>query len=72
MLRSVLARKGIPVEATGAVSPESLARATIDALFDGPVFNFDEEAGGAPSTTAAGRRARVNDTSAKLEGFYKV
>jgi short-subunit dehydrogenase len=72
MLRSVLARKSIPVEATGAVSPESLARATIDALFDGPVFNFDEEAGGAPSTTAAGRRARVNDTSTQLEGFYKV
>ncbi len=72
MLRSVLARKGIPVEVTGAVAPERLARATIDALFDGPVFNFDEEAAGASSTTAAGRRARVNDTSAQLEGFYKV
>jgi short-subunit dehydrogenase len=71
-LRNVLARKNIPVEVTGAVAPARLARATIDALFDGPVFNFDEEAGGMPSTTAAGRRARVNDTSAQLEGFYKT
>lgn len=70
-LRSVLARKGIPIEATGAVAPEHLARATVDALFDGPVFNFDETADGEPSTTASGRRARVNDVSAQLEAFYK-
>jgi uncharacterized protein len=69
-LRSVLARKGIPVEATGAIAPDRLALATIDALFDGPVYNFDEEAAGASCTTAAGRRARVNDISAQLEGFY--
>jgi short-subunit dehydrogenase len=70
MLRTVLARKGIPIEVTGAVAPEILARATIDALFDGPVFNFDEEGAGEPSTTAAGRRSRVNNVSAQLEGFY--
>jgi uncharacterized protein len=71
-LRAVLARKNIPIEVTGAVSTEHLSRATIDALFDGPVFNFDEEADGAASTTATGRRARVNDVSAQLEGFYKA
>jgi hypothetical protein len=70
MLRSVLARKGIPVEATGAVAPERLARATIDALFDGPVFNFDEEATSEPITTAVGRRSRVKGVSAQLEAFY--
>jgi short-subunit dehydrogenase len=70
-LREVLARKGIPVEATGAIAPEPLARATIDALFDGPVFNFDEAADGELSTTAAGRRARVIDVSTQLEAFYK-
>jgi uncharacterized protein len=70
-LRAVLARKGIPVEATGAVAPEHLARATIDALFDGPVFNFDEAADGEPATTAASRRARVIDVSTQLEAFYK-
>lgn len=69
-LRAVLARKGIPVEATGAVAPERLARATIDALFDGPVINFDEEATSEPITTAVGRRSRVNSVSAQLEAFY--
>lgn len=70
-LRTVLARKGIPIEATGAVAPEQLARATIDALFDGPVYNFDEEEHGEPSTTALGRRTRVAKVSLQLEGFYK-
>jgi uncharacterized protein len=69
-LRSVLARKDIPVEATGAVATERLARSTIDSLFEGPVFNFDEEETGQPSTTAAGRRAQVVSVSAQLEGFY--
>jgi uncharacterized protein len=69
-LRAVLARKNIPVEVTGAVSTEYLARATIEALFDGPVFNFDEEANGEPMTTAVGRRSRVNSVSAQLEAFY--
>jgi short-subunit dehydrogenase len=70
-LRTVLARKGIPIEATGAVAPEILARKSIDALFEGPIYNFDEEVHGEPSTTAAGRRARVDRVSLQLEGFYK-
>lgn len=69
-LRTVLERKGIPVEATGAVAPERLARATIDALFDGPIFNFDEVPSDEPAATAIGRRARVENVSAQLDGFY--
>lgn len=69
-LRAVLARKDIPIAATGAAAPEALARATLDALGDGPVLNFDEETPPDPLTSAALRRARVGRVSEALEGFY--
>lgn len=71
MLRSVLARKGIPVEAVGAVPVADLAEATIAALGQGPVFNFNETAADAGQmTSAAVRRARARGVSEALEGFY--
>lgn len=71
MLRSVLARKGIPVEAVGAVPVADLAEATIAALGQGPVFNFDETGADAGQmTSAAVRRARARGVSEALEGFY--
>jgi hypothetical protein len=69
-LRSVLERKNIPVELTGAVSPAVLARGTIEALALGPVFNFDEEGPDDSLTSMQRRRARAIEVSAKLEGFY--
>jgi short-subunit dehydrogenase len=69
-LREVLARKNIPIEATGAVSPARLARETIAALPDGPLFNFDEEGPDDPLTSVKVRRARVMAVSEQLEGFY--
>lgn len=69
-LRTVLARKGIPVEATGAASPAELARLTLDALPHGPVFNFDEESADDPLTSMARRRARAELVSGKLDAFY--
>lgn len=73
MLRSVLARKGIPVEAVGAVPVADLAEATIDALGQGPVFNFDETSADAGlMTSAAVRRDRARGVSEALEGFYAV
>lgn len=69
-LREVLARKKIPIEATGAVSPARLARETITALPDGPMFNFDEESPDNPLSAAKPRRARVLAVSEQLEGFY--
>lgn len=69
-LREALARRNIPVEATGAVAPARLASATISALPDGPVFNFDDDGQGSPLTDDSLRRARVLDVTAQLEGFY--
>ena len=69
-LRAVLARKGIPIELTGAVPPATLAQATIAALGNGPILNFDETDPADPLTSAAVRRARVEQVSAALEGFY--
>ncbi|WP_162527098.1 SDR family NAD(P)-dependent oxidoreductase [Sphingomonas solaris] len=69
-LRTVLARRGIPIEATGAVSPTILAEASVTALADGPVLNFDEEDATDPLTAAAPRRTRVEQVSVTLEGFY--
>lgn len=69
-LRKVLERKNIPIEVTGAVSPAVLARSTIEALQDGPIFNFDEEAPDDPLTSNALRRARAVSVSEKLQGFY--
>ncbi len=69
-LRGVLKRKGIPVEATSAVATDDLARSTLDALADGPVFNFDESSPDNPLTSGAMRRAHTLDVSAQLEAFY--
>lgn len=69
-LRAVLERKGIPVEATGAVAVETLARETVVAIGDGPLFNYDEEAPDDPLTSNSLRRARVLNVSVALEGFY--
>ncbi len=71
MLRSVLARKGIPIETVGAVPVDRLAEATIAALGRGPVLNFDETPADAGQlTSAAVRRERARAVSAALEGFY--
>ncbi|MDB5737442.1 MAG: family NAD(P)-dependent oxidoreductase [Sphingomonas bacterium] len=72
MLRSVLARKGIPVEATGATPPAEIARATIAALPHGPVLNFDEASSPTGGNLASGvvRRENVQRVSAGMEGFY--
>lgn len=69
-LREVLGRKNIPIEATGAVPPARLARETIAALPDGPLFNFDEDSPDNPLTSGTIRRARVVAVSEQLEGFY--
>lgn len=69
-LRSVLARKGIPIEATGAVPPAQLAVAAIEALGTGPVLNFDEQPGDTSLKSANTRRERVIDVSNKLAGFH--
>ncbi len=69
-LREALARKSIPIEATGALAPERLARETIRALPDGPVYNFDDDGTGSALTDPDLRRARVLDVTAQLEGFY--
>ena len=69
-LRTVLARKGIPIEAVGATPPEALAKATLDALPHGPTLNFDEDAPDEPYISSAQRRSRALAVSAALEGFY--
>lgn len=69
-LRSVLARKGIPVEAANASAPQAIARATITALPEGPVLNFDEAGPDDPLTSGAKRRGRVEQVSALLGGIY--
>jgi len=69
-LRAVLERKGIPIDVTGAIAPEILARETIVALPEGPVFNFDEDSPEDPLTSARLRRARVLGVSEQLESFY--
>ena len=69
-LRTVLARKGIPIELTGAVPTAALAEATLAALGNGPILNFDEGDPADPLTAAAPRRARIEQVSAALEGFY--
>lgn len=69
-LRSVLARKEIPIEATGASDPEKLARATIEALGTGPVINVDEEGPDDTLTSNRLRKARVIESSKRVELFY--
>ncbi|MFX6285183.1 hypothetical protein ABTF64_19825, partial [Acinetobacter baumannii] len=59
MLRETLARRGIPVESTGASDPADLARGTIDALGSGPIYNPDEISPDDPVTSNAARRERV-------------
>lgn len=69
-LRSVLARKGIPIEAVGATPPEALATATLNALPHGPTLNFDEATPDEPYISSAQRRARAIAVSTALESFY--
>ena len=69
-LRATLARRGIPVEATGASDPALLARGTIDALGAGPVYNPDETAPDDPLTGHAARRERVLAKSELMKSFY--
>jgi hypothetical protein len=52
------------------VSTARLARETIAALPDGPLFNFDEVSPDDPLTSVAARRARVVAVSEQLEGIY--
>ena len=70
-LRETLEKKGIPVETVGAAPPLDLARATLDALPDGPVFHWDEEPGSDDSLTSAHkRRARAQWVTDTLNAFY--
>lgn len=70
MLRETLARRGIPVEATGASDPVALARGTIEALGDGPVYNPDAVSPDDPVTSNAARRERVNAKTEQMKFFY--
>lgn len=71
VLRSALARKGIPVAAVGAASTLDLARAAIAALPNGPMLNYDEEPSSSSAlSSAAARREHVLQVSAGLDQFY--
>ena len=71
LLRSVMARQGIPIEAANATPPEELARATLDEIGNGPTFLWQFEADSPDTlTSAARRRARVVEQGSYLEGFY--
>lgn len=71
VLRSALARKGIPVEAVGAASTAVLAHAALAALPDGPLLNYDEDpVSPSPLDSAAARRDHVLKFSAGLDLFY--
>ena len=70
MLRETLARRGIPVEATGASDAGALARGTIDALGCGPIYNPDEASPDDPVTSNAARRERVVAKSELMKFFY--
>ncbi|MDE2563165.1 MAG: SDR family NAD(P)-dependent oxidoreductase [Sphingomonadales bacterium] len=70
MLRETLARRGIPVEGTGASDTETLARGTIDALGAGPIYNPDETSPDDPVTSNAARRERVIAKSELMKFFY--
>lgn len=70
MLRETLARRGIPVEATGASDAGALARGTIDALGSGPIYNPDEASPDDPVTSNAARRERVVAKSELMKFFY--
>jgi short-subunit dehydrogenase len=70
-LRETLTKKGLPIDAIGAAAPADLARATIDALPDGPVFHWDEVPGSDDSLTSAHkRRARAQWVTDTLNMFY--
>jgi short-subunit dehydrogenase len=70
MLRETLARRGIPIEATGASDTALLARGTIEALGSGPIYNPDEVSPDDPVTSNAARRKRVVAKSELLKFFY--
>lgn len=70
MLRETLAKRGIPVEATGASDTTMLARGTIAALGAGPIYNPDEISADDPVTSNAARRERVVAKSELLKFFY--
>lgn len=70
MLRETLAKRGIPVEATGASDTALLARGTIAALGSGPIYNPDEASPDDPVTSNAARRERVVTKSELLKFFY--
>jgi uncharacterized protein len=70
MLRATLAKRDIPVEATGASDPDVLARGAIDALGSGPIYNPDEDSVDDPVTSNAARRGRVLAKSELMKMFY--
>lgn len=70
VLRETLARRGIPIEATGASDTAALARGTIDALGSGPIYNPDETSPDDPVTSNTARRERVVTKSELLKFFY--
>ena len=70
MLRETLAKRGIPVEVTGASDPAVLARGTLDALGHGPIYNPDETTADDPVTSNAARRERVVAKSELMKMFY--
>ena len=70
MLRETLAKRGIPVEVTGASDPAVLARGTLDALGHGPIYNPDATTADDPVTSNAARRERVVAKSELMKMFY--
>ena len=66
-----MAKKGLPMESIGAAAPDALARATLEALPNGPVFHWDEVPGSDDSLTSAHkRRERAQWVTDTLNMFY--
>ena len=70
MLRETLAKRGIPIEATGASDPARLASAAIDALGSDPMLYPDATSTSDSLTSSAVRRQRVETQSQVIKLFY--
>jgi short-subunit dehydrogenase len=73
LLRSVLARKGIPIESINPAKPTDLVRATLEALPNGPTLTWGVEPESADTLTSpARRRDRIEYLTAGMTAFYGV
>lgn len=72
-LRTVLERHDIPLESAHATPPAELARATLDAIAEGPTFVWGTDPDSPDSLMSPGRRRdRVNEVTKILDSFYGV